>query len=526
MLIPVSAAGQYGLITDQPLNELPLNAWTAARNIRFREGAAEKFSGHSPVFEGVLYDPRWLMPVSSAGTALWLYASGTNVGATDGSSHANITRNSGPYTSNPAIAWTGTVIEKIPVINNGVDIPQMWNIAGLATKLQDLSAWPSDVRANTLTSLKRYLVALDVTKAGTRFPTMIKWSHQAPAGALPLTWDHTLPTNDAGEWILPDEGGFLVDGVALRDNLVLYKESETWLMRWVGGIKVFDFVRIFNSIGALSRHCALEFFSGKHLVFTGEDVVLHDGHQAESVISERNRNMLSNAIDLTNYHKSFIAVDYQNNEIWVAFPEPGQELCTRALVWNSKLNLWGSRDLPGTAYITSGIVTEQAAGETWEDAVGTWNTDSVAWKDRTSDPTKRRMLMTKNGSSPQLMIPGVSQQFNGEEMKVLLERQGIGFPLRVKQPPDYTRMKQVTTLWPKINGTKGGAVNVSLGTQESIDGDITWYPSQAYIIGETKSMDFSYVGVARIHAIRFESESNITWRLHGYDADVIDRGMY
>src|SRR5688500_2043257 len=126
-LIPVSGAGQHGLITDLPPDELPLNAWTDARNVRFRRGAVEKILGHTEVFPGALLPAEFLLQSALSGTAYWLYASDEGAAATDGATHAIITRISGPYTASPSIGWTGTTIEDIPVINNGFDVPQVWD---------------------------------------------------------------------------------------------------------------------------------------------------------------------------------------------------------------------------------------------------------------------------------------------------------------------------------------------------------------------------------------------------------------
>ena len=56
--------------------------------------------------------------------------------------------------------------------------------------------------------------AFECCSTGVRFPTMIKWSHEAPSGDVPQSWDETDDSKDAGEYTLPGEAGFIVDGMA------------------------------------------------------------------------------------------------------------------------------------------------------------------------------------------------------------------------------------------------------------------------------------------------------------------------
>lgn len=524
MIIPVPGAGQHGLIVDLPHSELPLNAWTAAQNIRFRDGAAEKILGHAQVFGEPLWAPRWLLPITFGGSAYWIYASETKVGATNGTNHADITRQTGgDYTMSQTAGWTGTVIEEIPVINNGLDVPQMWKFPALNQRLTPLPGWPADTTANTMRGIKRFLVALDVSKAGQRFPNMIKWSAEAPTGNVPQSWDFTDETIDAGEWTLPGKGGYLVDAKRLRDELILYKEQETWQMQYVGGIDVFRFSRKFSGVGCLSRRCAVEFFRGQHLVFTGEDVVVHDGQTPRSILNSRIRDLLRKTMDQVNYANSFVAMNYSTFEVFVCYPEAGHELPNKALVWNWHADTWGTRDLPSVAFIESGLIPAPAIGATWDTANRTWEEATIPWGDRASDPTKQNMLMAVP-DEVKLYIAEMTYQAAGVNMPAYVERTGLGIPLKANQPPDYETMKQVLSVWPRISGTVGGVVNVCLGIQQLIDGPITWYDPQPFRIGETEFCDFADSEASRIHAIKFSSNSDITWRLHGFDLDVISRG--
>lgn len=525
-LIPVKGLGEVGLVTDRPFHELPLNAWTAALNVRFRNGAVEKYQGHREVFAGALNPPYFLLPVSYGGTFFWVYAGLLKVGATDMSAHGDISRAvGGNYGTDALIGWTGGVIEDVPVLNNSVDDPQMWNKPALATKLTALTGWNPLWKARTLRVYKRYLVALDVTKSGVRTATMIKWSHQAPTGNVPQSWDETDPTKDAGEYSLPGEGGYLIDLKTLRDDAIVYKEYQTWKMQYVGGIAIFRFTKLFGELGMLNRRCVTEFLPGRHFVFAGDDCVVHDGQSAQSMMDERAKALLTATLDTNAVSRAFVVPNFQSKEILVGLPEAGQTVCTKALVWNWLRNDWTVRELPSVAHAEAGLVSPPDPTETWAGAVGIWDTDVTAWGDRSFDPTKRGVLMAAPGVSKfyQMDFGGT---FAGTNISAYIERQGIGFPLKANQPPDYMSNKQVMKIWPQITGTPGGIVNVSLGTQKKLGGPVSYLAPRPFVIGTTEFCDFSSSPAARLHALKFDSNTSVDWKLQAYDAEVVFRGMH
>lgn len=522
MRYPVKGIGSIGLVKDLPAEEIALGAWTSGRNVRFKDGAVEKFTGHTEVLATPLVAPHWLMPVNTGASNFWLYAGAAKVGATDGATHADITRAAGgDYATDLNNGWSGTIIEGIPVIANGTDTPQMWVAPSLVNDLTPLTAWPANTVAHTMRGLKRYLVALDITKVATRYPFMVKWSDRAPPGGVPPSWDETDPTRDAGEYTLPSEGGSVVDAFPLRDLLAVYKESEVWLMQLIGGNDIFAFRRVFETFGCLTRRCATPFQPGKHLVFTIDDLVVHDGQQADSILDGKARQLLAGQVNPSAYQRSFIVSNYGTKEVWACFAEAGHTLPSMALVWNWRENLLGLRELADIAFISPGVVDPIDPAETWAGAVGDWASDSVAWGDRSFDPSQRRMLMAAPNVT-KLYRPDTTRQFAGVNMTAFVERINLGYPLKQDAPPDFGTRKQWNGCWPRITGTQGGIVNVYIGTQEKVDGPIAWDPARPYTIGSSSFIDF--VRVARLFALRFESTTDIDWRLRGYDVDIVEAG--
>ena len=110
-----------------------------------------------------------------------------------------------------------------------------------------------------------------------------------------------------------------MDGLQLRDTMIIYKRDYTWLMQWIGGQFVHNFREKFQ-FGGISNQCVAEFY-GQHLVFTSDrDIVLHDGQNARSLIGNKLKLSLANEVDSTYAANSFVVEDYLNEEIWVCYP--------------------------------------------------------------------------------------------------------------------------------------------------------------------------------------------------------------
>jgi hypothetical protein len=72
-------------------------------------------------------------------------------------------------------------------------------------------------------------------EGGTPYPFMVKWSNLAVPGALPSTWNEADATQDAGEFDLAEGQDPIVDGLGLKDSFIVYKESSTWALDYIGG---------------------------------------------------------------------------------------------------------------------------------------------------------------------------------------------------------------------------------------------------------------------------------------------------
>ena len=522
---PVSALGQYGILQDRKPHELPLNAWSAGNNVRFREDFVEKFQGHVEIFDPPSVAPYYLLPVVYGSNYYWLYAGLAKVYAWNGSSHTNITRQTTgvdvDYNATADKNWVSCVLGGIPILNNGVDSPQAWSPPTVATKLAELANWPANTICGSLRAFKSFLVALDVTKSGTRYPHMVKWSHPAPLGAVPASWDETDPTKDAGEWELKETNGAILDCLPLGDMNIIYKEDATHLMQFIGGTEIFKFSMLFETIGALSRRCAALVKPGVHTVLTKDDIILHSGTEqsVSSLIESRVRRALFKDMSTSAAIRSFITVVRPRKEVWYCYCTPDASIPNKALVWNMVSNTFTFRDLPNAAHIASGVA--YGGSEAWNSAVGNWDSDTTVWSEAAFGTTFLRSLIA-GAVNTKLFMADEGSNFNGTNMTATVERTGIGYPLKDGGPPDFAFRKFMTRLWPRIEGTLGGVVNVYVGSQDKVDGPVTYGSAMPFTIGDTVCLE--PMVNAPLHALKFESTGDIEWRLHGYDVEVRQAG--
>ena len=522
-VFPISNVGQTGIVTDRLCTELPFNAWSGGKNVRFKDGYAEKILGESEFLTPSVV-PYWLLPVGTPSSYFWLYAGLAKVFVWDGTNHTDLTRAAGgDYIANAQNNWTGCVLGGIPVINNGLDDPQMWSPVSIAQKLQLLTNWPANTKAGALRAYKNFLVALDVTKIGVRIPQMVKWSHGAPAGGIPSTWDPADATKDAGEYVLAETGGMCIDCLPLRDMNVIYKDDSIHGMQYIGGVSIFRFLKMFKDQGALSRRCVVEIPPGRHAVFAQGDVIWHDGQMMKSVLDGKMRSWLFNRIDNNNISKSFAYLNYAKSEVWFCFCETGQSVPNLAVVWNYAQDTTTVRDLTGVSHIEPGLINITAVADTWAGDTQPWQSDTTVWGSKNFNPANLSPVEAGT-TATRLLRADDTNRFSDVDITAFLERKGLGIPFKATAPPDMSTMKFFDTCWPRIEGTLGGVVQVSFGVHDKPLDDPVYGPTQDFVIGTSTKLDVLMSG--RLFAIKFRSTTNTQWRLSGYEIDVRPLGSF
>lgn len=512
---------------DVPPHRLPLNAWSSARNVRFTDGKALRIGGHAAVFDPPPLAFKWGLHVPTEANLFWMLATLAKVQVHDGSTYTDITRLSGDYNASDAHLWNGGVLGGIPVINNGIDVPQAWNPPTAATKLVDLPNWPAGFTARVVRPFKSFLVALNVHDGTDRFRHRVRWSHSADPGTLPDSWSLSDPTKDSGEVDLTDIGaGELLYMDPLGDQNMLYKTGSTWAMRFVGGTAIFAFEKVFETIGLLTAHCVRTVpRTRNHFMVTAEDIVVHNGVEAQSVVDRRVRRAVFGAMDVDNFDRSFVVQNVRQDELWFCFPTSGQTQPDRALIWNYSDGTITERDLPGASHIAVGAVFE-SADDTWDPDSQAWDADTTVWDAAAFRRQQFDMLMMDPGAT-KLHLVESGQDFNGMAMAAHVERTGLavtGVDRGGTPTVDFSTRKLVRRIWPKI---EGGPVEVRVGAQEAEGGPVEYSVAQTFTPGVDRYIDPVTPVNGRFIAVRFESSNaGVPWELSGYDLEVEQLGAF
>lgn len=509
-LVTIPATGQYGLVVDQAPQELPINAWSRVENVRFRGGKAERVGGHQLIFSTPSVTPYHLVTYEVNGSRYVVHCGLAAVYTDDGTTRTNITGTA--PTGTAADRWTSAVLNGVLVLNNGKDVPTYWNGTGT---LASLPGWNAAWKCRSMGAFKQYLVAFGITKSGTEYPHMVKWSDAADPGAVAASWDETDATKDAGEVDLAETTDQAVDQLPLGDANILYKQRSMYAMRFIGGTEIFEFRRLPGAYGMLAKGCAAVTPKG-HVVLANGDIVLFDGvNEPQSIVTDRlKESFFQLELDADNSDKCFVVSNPARSEVWICYPQIGNSVCTAALIWNWDSNTWGRRDLPNVTHATSGVITYTSADSFDSGGAETFDDDTIAFNQDEFGPTESRLLMAS--TAPAIYIADTGSSFAGTSITAVLERTGLAFD-------DPELVKTIKSLVPRITAPQGSIVYITFGSQMDAEGAVEWGSRIPYTVGVTRKADGFATG--RLLAVRIETEGGPKWSMKSYTADVVPRGM-
>lgn len=530
--IPFVNVGEVGIIKDVDPHNLPSNVWSDGRNMRFVNGRAEKALGYQPVFTPQV-NAQFALPVESPAGYFWLYAGENEAYAYKDGTNNIATRASGLYNGLSGNVWTGGVLNGIAILNNFNDVPQAWTSPGAGNRLVNLPNWNLTWRARSIRPFLNYLVALGVKKGANDNPWLVAWSDVTDPGTVPSTWDGSDPQNDAGDMILADTNGYLVDQATLGSANIIYKTDSAYAMRHVGGIDIMGFTKILKSDGLLMPNGVVDFSwrGDRHVVFGPNEIYTHDGRVSEPILQGKMRDWLYRVVDQDTIGNSFLVHNKKLREIWVCFPEAGEALPNLAVVWNYRDNTSMIKELPPTGFIATGKVLSVQGGDvadTWENADGTWESDTDAWGFSAQTEKYESLLMFTHGSGKKAYLQDTSMLYDTAVYESYVERVGMAAlgkdPISGKPIYDTDQKKIVLEVWPRIKAEKGAEILISLGTQDNEDDPIKWHGPFKYIAGTTDKVN-PYVN-GKILSIRFAAKAGVYWQLSGYDLEVVPGGRY
>lgn len=511
-----------GLATDLPDYAYPPDIWTRGRNIEMQDGYAERARGFGEIYPGLITEPIWLLNSTPAGVSNWIYAGAQVIGATNGSTHADITPTVVDWPDNgDRQIYSGGICQGQAVVNPANGTPLWWDNA-LGNVMQPLPDWPAVTTAQALRPFREFLIAMNLTVGGVQIQDLIRWSDAAAPGTVPQSWT-AGPQSLAGSATAAYNPGGIVDGATLRDQFYIYKTHTTFVLQLIGGQFVFNTRPVFSTIGALAKNCLIE-YRGRHIVFGDGDVVTHDGVNVESIIDRSLRRTVFDNIDEDNFFNCFLAVDKQRKEIWICVPEQGGPgYPTLAVIWSIADNRFGFRELVrdpetpavGIHHIQAGLVSAALPESTWAEKTTSWSTEGTRWRDAGIEPIEDTIVMAD--SRLKLQALDLQSDFDGVDPLCRVVRSGLDFG-----KPD--RVKTVTRVFPRIDGTSGMLMRIRVGGAMRAGGPIEWGEPRDFRIGLDEHVGASASG--KFIAVEFETDTAGRWRMPGFDLELSERGAF
>ena len=375
------------------------------------------------------------------------------------------------------------------------------------------------VTCNAMKAFRSFLIGLKVSKAGISYPRLVKWSTEAGIQTTPTSWDETLATVDAGEFELADTKGDILDGLQLRDTFMIYKEDSTYAVTFIGTPFIFSFRQISPTIGAIAKNCVVE-FPGGHAFLGNGDFYVNDGRTLKPILPSKLRKYVFSTIDGEELDKCFVVADYGRSEILFCFSADGgvTTQTDEAIVWNYNANTFTIRSLPGLGHIGYGSITDPAVETTWAAATTTWETVSGVWT--MSYSVVEDVLVFASAENTKIYRDNSGYQEDGSNMTSYVERTGIA--LNEQGQEDHTTVKNITAIYPKINIDSANTINVRLATQMSTEDTISWGDPVAF--NPDSQSKVSVRGSGRFYGVKFESTTDMDWKLAGYSFEVQNAG--
>lgn len=550
MEFDINDVAQIGSVADVPGYMLPPEAWTLALNMRYADEGIQALDGWVQTFGTPIHPPHFTFPITTSTGVLWPYVGLTAASMWNGATHNNITPPGGLHATD-TYQWNGTMLGEVLVLNNGIDQPMVWlppysgtilapmpNFSGFA-QANPPPGWSSGNitrTAKVIRAFGSFLIAVDITSNDvtgiqTNHPHRVLWSHPAPPGEVPPSWDITDTTKDTGQLDLPDvTAGILMDALPLGSTMYLYKEASIWKMRFVGGQSIFDIGQSswITTAGLLGQRCVCVTGDGtKHVLATQDDIIWHNGNNVQSILNKRQRRRLQNEIDTVNFFQSFIFPNPFNNEVWFCYPSSGNTYPNKALILNYKTaggTDWVITEADGITFRNAAVGTiETPDFEQWNQGTDTWDQFTGPWSVR-----ERRRVVLCDPTASKFYNFGVGTTRDGVAFETTLRREGLALIGKKRNGDpivDHRRMKLFTRAWPKIiTAATGNMINVRFGGQQTVDGPVAWGSYKSFNPAFTTYADPGPVS-GRAVGIEFTA-TGILWRMDGYKVDMSPMGEY
>lgn len=562
--LPLRDLGGVGVVSDANPYDLPSNAFSDGNNVIFDEGRISR----APVFKQLYPAIKSMKSWDDFGATTW--ESGTTTFESAEGANTTASRFVGSY-ADPASGetvfvcdntgvvraypngllqdvtpgstlvtneqpWASTLVSGISVLSRKDTRPYVRNLKTDTNYGHfNTAQWAADTTCAVLRSYNDFLIALNVTKGATNYPTMVKWSNpvEYSAAVSTIVWDPSNPANVAGENILGELRNPIIDGLTLGNQFIIYSSDQVWLMEYTGSSLVYNFRRLFPTGGIINVNCVVE-VEGKHFVFGQDDIYVHDGSTKKSIADGRVRRKIYKNLDQNKKSRFFVLHDSVANLIYFNFYTRQNEanfkdtaFCNRAAVYNYRSDTWSFMDLPN---VVGGAEAQVALNKVQfpdvNDSYENYNTDYVSFETNTPKiPIMLGITDTNNGLTESRVYAIDLPTVGAVNLPAALETFKQAYVAREGLDLDEVKAglrgyKLIQSVVPQAEfEVTDGTFNWKLGATDLPGGAIVYSTNYDYSPDTEYKIDTKVAG--RYLAYRISTDDIENFRISGFDADVV-----
>ena len=510
-----------GLNVDLPPSEVGPEFYTGGSNLHFREGFCQRTQGEAQVYGTLASNLRNILNLQdNGGINYWVYSGADTVTKITAALSNDITPAAGLTSEDSPDQFTTGLLNGLMHWNNGID-PPYWQDGSPDALMEVLPGWPVGDTCQSMRAFKYHLFAMDISTSGGDFPMQVKWSASAPPGAIPTEWAATA-ANDSGDTQLSDMPGPIIDGAPLRGSFIIYKNRSCYICDYVGGAFVFSFRKLFVTNGVMARNCIAD-YQGRHYVLGADDIYVHDGNTIKSLLDDRARSAVFDALDQENYRNSFVLNYEKQKEIWFCIPTASSPngFANVAVIYNLDEDAWSSRLIVSAAHGFVGLVNDQAPDDSWDSDSQAWDLDVTNWQEQGFNIAQESLVYASTDevtpTDSRLVEVDTGSDFAGQPILANVQKYGMHF-----DEPD--RNKIVKRCYPKFTANDGVAIQIRVGGSQNVDGTITWSNPVTVTKGGLQRADLFAQG--KYISFEASSQGGLPWQMTGFDLEVEMRGYF
>ena len=395
--------------------------------------------------------------VSVVGAASFAVNVLTTAAATSASAGGAVTLHrllpQGPSVAQPGFGWSagtyglstyGTVrttsnitinIRQWSLLNWGEDMlanPRggriyQWDASnGPETRAVIVSASPTINNSILVTPDSQFAISLGCTDAaGDYDPLLVRWSSQENYNDWTASATNTAGSNPLGT------GSKIVGGMHSRQAVMIWTDTATHTMQYVGGPFVFRFRHVGDNTGLIAPHGAAE-FNGIPFWMGEDNFFVWQGGAVQTLDCTVRRYIFDN-LNRTQQGKIFAGINAEFNEITWLYPSLNSTECDSYVSYNPLENYW----VYGTGKFT-----------TWADR-GVFNTIITGGSDSFLYDNEPDGVFTAEGQSLSSFIESASFEIKSGNDIMLIRRiipdvsistgGSVDFTLKTKQYPQATQ---------------------------------------------------------------------------------------